>query len=198
MILASPLGDDAYANRAAHVLATRLTAGRHDAEITIRDLAAEPPPHIGAAFVEAISTPPPEQTPAHRRELALSDDFAAEIAAADQIIIATPMINFGPPTTLKAWFDHVLGPAVRWSGERDPRMRRFPGRKVYLIEARVPISGGGPTSMQDFQEPHIRAMLGLMGIDDVEIIAMDCLVQEPDVALKIFDDSLREISRRFR
>jgi FMN-dependent NADH-azoreductase len=198
MILASPVGEEAYPTRAAHVLATRLTAGDPDAEIVIRDLSASAPPHINARFVDAIRTPPAQRTRAQRRRLELSRRFAAEVEAASSIIIATPMINFGPPSALKAWFDHLLGPGVRWSAERDPKARHFPGRKVYLVQARVPISGGGPSAMQDFQEPHLKAMLALMSLTDVETISIDCLEQDPEIALQTFDDSLREIARRFR
>ena len=51
---------------------------------------------------------PEQHTEAHRKALAISDELIAELAAADEIIIGTPMYNFAIPAALKAWIDHVV------------------------------------------------------------------------------------------
>ncbi len=45
---------------------------------------------------------------AQAKAQALSNELIAELQAADILILGAPMYNFGIPSTLKAWFDHVL------------------------------------------------------------------------------------------
>jgi hypothetical protein len=51
------------------------------------------------------ATPPDARTPAQAEAVQLAESLVAELAAADTVVIGSAMINFGPPTPLKAWFD---------------------------------------------------------------------------------------------
>ncbi|WNI23730.1 NAD(P)H-dependent oxidoreductase [Streptomyces sp. ITFR-16] len=67
-----------------------------DGKVVYRDLAAEPLPHLdAAAFTAGVEHP-------------LRGELAAELAAADAVLIGAPMYNFTIPSTLKAWLDHVI------------------------------------------------------------------------------------------
>ena len=82
------------------------------------------------------------QTPSGRRTRELSDVLIAELRAADVIVIGAPMYNFGVPTTLRAWFDHVLraGETFVYS-EAGPR-GLLEGKRAIVVESR----GGEYTS----------------------------------------------------
>ncbi|MEU8696393.1 NAD(P)H-dependent oxidoreductase [Streptomyces sp. NPDC048680] len=67
-----------------------------DGQVIYRDLAADPLPHLDAAAVAAGVEHP------------LRGELAAELAAADAVLIGAPMYNFTIPSTLKAWLDHVI------------------------------------------------------------------------------------------
>ncbi|MEE4488853.1 FMN-dependent NADH-azoreductase [Streptomyces sp. BE230] len=67
-----------------------------DGKVVYRDLAAEPLPHLDAEAVAAGAEHP------------LRGELAAELAAADAVLIGAPMYNFTIPSTLKAWLDHVI------------------------------------------------------------------------------------------
>lgn len=67
-----------------------------DGKVVYRDLAAEPLPHLDAEAVGAGAEHP------------LRGELAAELAAADAVLIGAPMYNFTIPSTLKAWLDHVI------------------------------------------------------------------------------------------
>jgi FMN-dependent NADH-azoreductase len=64
--------------------------------VVYRDLAATPLPHLDFAAVSAGI------------EDALRAELAAELEAADAVLIGAPMYNFTIPSTLKAWLDHVI------------------------------------------------------------------------------------------
>jgi FMN-dependent NADH-azoreductase len=49
--------------------------------------------------------------------VAQSDTLIAELRTADVIVLGVPMYNFGVPSSLKAWFDHIAR-----AGERIRRL----------------------------------------------------------------------------
>ncbi|MEQ8895626.1 MAG: NAD(P)H-dependent oxidoreductase [Roseovarius sp.] len=85
-----------------------LTGWTHQAEITHRDVGANPPPIISESWVAAAFTPAAERTAAQQEMLALSDEMISELNRADIIVIATPMYNYGMPAALKAWVDQIV------------------------------------------------------------------------------------------
>ena len=46
-----------------------------------------------------------DQTEHHKKMFELSDKLVSELKESDIIIISTPIYNYGPPATLKAWSD---------------------------------------------------------------------------------------------
>lgn len=71
------------------------------------DLATDTPRHFGALETAAISTLEADHTPEMREAIAASDAIVARVLTADAVVIGTPIYNFGMPSTLKAFFDHV-------------------------------------------------------------------------------------------
>ncbi|MFI9580746.1 FMN-dependent NADH-azoreductase [Streptomyces sp. NPDC052236] len=65
-------------------------------EVVYRDLAADPLPHLDIAAVSAGA------------DNALRAELAAELEAADAVLIGAPMYNFTIASTLKAWLDQVI------------------------------------------------------------------------------------------
>jgi FMN-dependent NADH-azoreductase len=149
--------------------------GQHGAvNVVTRDVGAEPLPHLTAATVAAIKGEPASTAELEAR--ALSDALVAELQAADLIVIASPMYNFGISSALKAWFDHVLraGLTFRYTAEGKPE-GLLKGKKAVVIQSRAGFYAEGGTPDMDGQEPHLRAMLGFVGLDDAAYIRADKL-----------------------
>ena len=66
----------------------------------------------------------------------LSDELIDELKAADTIVIGAPMYNFSVPTTLRAWFDHVLRAGVTFSYADGAPRGLLGGKRVIVIESR--------------------------------------------------------------
>ena len=66
-----------------------------DLNIVRRDLGLAPPPHLDGATIGAFYTQPEDVDDATLAQLALSDEMVGELEAADVIVIAAPMHNFG-------------------------------------------------------------------------------------------------------
>jgi len=150
-------------------------AARTGAGVTTRDLAANDLPYVSAARFAANLTPAAERTPEQAQLAAIADELIAELQAADTIVIASPIYNFGPPATLKAWADLVAraGTTFRYTPTGPEGL--LTGKKAYLAIA----SGGTPVGADfDFMSRWLTFFLGFLGITDFEIVAADGIMGE--------------------
>ncbi len=139
--------------RAAHLGAT----------VIYRDLGAEPIPHLDTAGGLARLIPPDQHTPAQAASWKLSQELVAEIKEADTILLGLPLYNFGAPSSVKAWVDHIVANGLSVNEETQEGL--LGGRDLVVIAAR----GGGyapgtPRDGWDHAElwlPHGLALTGL-------------------------------------
>ena len=173
-------GDQSVSRKLTGEFAERLQR-QAGASIVRRDVGSDPVPHLTAATVGAIRGAEPDSGES-RAALALSDRLVAEVKDADVIVIGAPMYNFGMASTLKAWFDHVLraGVTFRYSAEGPEGL--VTGKRAVVIESRAGLYSEGPASVMDHQEPHIRTLLGFIGITDVTFVRAEKLAFGPDAA----------------
>ncbi|MCX9148011.1 FMN-dependent NADH-azoreductase [Erythrobacter sp. WG] len=145
-------------------------AARTGAGVTTRDLAANDLPFVSAERFAANLTPAADRTPEQAELAAIADTLIAELQAADTIVIASPVYNFGPPATLKAWADLVAraGTTFRYTANGPEGLLK--GKKAYLAIA----TGGTPVGAEfDFMSRWLTFFLGFLGITDVDIVAAD-------------------------
>ena len=150
----------------ADEMVAALGARKQGVTVTNRDLAAG----IGivnAAWIEAERTSEENRTPDQRALLAQSDALVAELQAADDIVIATPMYNFSVPAALKAWIDLICRDKVTFTYENDVSRGL-----LFNKQATVIITSGGTMAGNDidFATGYIRHILEFIGVNDVTII----------------------------
>jgi FMN-dependent NADH-azoreductase len=102
-LTSSIFGDGGQSSR----LAAEFVAAQPGTRVIARDLARNPVPHLDAERFGAFLSKPEDRTPAQQRVLDESDALIAELKQADTLVLGLPMYNFGVPSQLKAWFDHV-------------------------------------------------------------------------------------------
>jgi FMN-dependent NADH-azoreductase len=172
----------------------RLRAADPALVVVERDLGANPVPHLTIDSTAAIRGAEPAND-AQRAAKALSDSLVAELKAADTLIIGAPMYNFGIPSTLKAWFDHVLRAGVTFKyGEKGP-VGLLEGKRAIVVESRGGLYSSGPTQSLDSQEPHLRTMLGFIGISDVTFVRAEKLGYGPEAREQAINDAKAELAR---
>ncbi len=156
----------------------QLKALHPGAQVVHRDLARNPVPHLlpdTFAGVRAEAT-----TAAELAARALSDELIAEVNAADVIVIGAPMYNFSVPTTLRAWFDHVLRPRVTFTYTAEGPQGLVEDKPVIVIEARGGLYSEGPAKVVDFQEPYLRQLLAFMCLTDVRFVRAEKIGYGPE------------------
>ena len=172
----------------------RLRAADPALVVVERDLGANPVPHLTTDSTAAIRGAEPANE-AQRAAKALSDSLVAELKAADTLLIGAPMYNFGIPSTLKSWFDHVLRAGVTFKyGENGP-VGLLEGKRAIVVESRGGLYSSGPTQSLDSQEPHLRTMLGFIGIQDVTFVRAEKLGYGPEAREQAINDAKAELAR---
>ena len=189
-------GEASVSRKLTGELAAGLLARDTEVEVVRRDIGSEPIPHLTAETVGAIRGGPAE-TEAARDALALSDRLVDELRAADLLVIGAPMYNFGIPSTLKAWFDYVLRARVTFRYTEAGPEGLMTGKRAIVVLSRAGLYSEGPAAAMDSQEPHLRNLLGFMGITDVTFVRAEKLAFGPEVAeaaISQASDQLRELA----
>ncbi|MFA4926916.1 MAG: NAD(P)H-dependent oxidoreductase [Patulibacter sp.] len=138
-------------------------AAHPDGEVTYRDLSADPIPHFDADGGLAQRLPADQHSPAQARVWALTRELVEEVRRADVILLGLPVYNFGAPSTVKAWVDHLIAPGL--SVDPETQQGLLGGRDLIVLASR----GGGyapgtPREGWDHAEawlPHGLSMTGL-------------------------------------
>jgi FMN-dependent NADH-azoreductase len=141
---------------------------RHpDGRIIIRDLAANPLPHLTAERFQAFLAKPEARTPEQKAIVAESDALIDELKAADQIVLGLPMYNFGIPSTLKAYIDHIARAGVSFRYTANGPEGLIGDRKLTVLAARGGRYAGTP---KDTQSGYVRDFFNFIGIRDIDFV----------------------------
>ena len=129
----------------------------------------------------------------HKKMFKLSDQLVKELKESDVIIISTPIYNYGPPATLKAWSDLAarVGETFRFkpNGRREGLLKN---KKAYLV-----ITSGGTklNSSEDFLTPWLKFILNFFGIKKIDIICADQMALDYEKSIK---DAEKQIENIFK
>lgn len=144
---------------------------RPEDEYIYRDVGVNPPAFITQDWIGAVFTPEEKRTPAQKERLALSDELIAEVAAADVILISSPMYNYGMPAQLKAWFDQIV--RINKTFDFDLTRGDFPlqpllsGKTLIIVTSsgEFGFEKGGIREDSSHLAPHLRTLSKYLGVD---------------------------------
>jgi FMN-dependent NADH-azoreductase len=166
-IQASIFSDGGESSRLASAFVSRWRAAHPGAEVMVRDLGREPVPHLTAERFQSFLAKPEERTPAQQSMAGFSDALIAEVERADVIVLGLPMYNFGVPSTLKAYFDHIARSGKTFKYTEKGPVGLLTGKKAIIFATRGGLYAGTPL---DTQTSYVRDFLRFLGISDVEFV----------------------------
>jgi FMN-dependent NADH-azoreductase len=157
--------------RGEHSVSRKLTArareawhaAHPDGTVTYRDLGSDPVPHLDAATGMARAVPAELRTPAQAASWALTEELVHEIKDADTILLGLPLYNFGAPSSVKAWLDHLIARGLSLDPETHAPL--LGGRDFVVLASR----GGGyaegtPRHGWDHAEPWLPHAISIIGL----------------------------------
>jgi FMN-dependent NADH-azoreductase len=147
------------------------TLANPEGVVVRRDLGKEALPFLTEEWIAASYTPEEQRTAEQRKLLAKSDELIDELLSADEIVIGSPMWNFGVPASMKAYIDLVAraGKTFRY-GESGP-VGFLQGKRLVVITARGgSYIGSSPAAKWDLQEPYLRQVFQFLGMTDIRFV----------------------------
>jgi FMN-dependent NADH-azoreductase len=160
----SSIRGDASVSRKLSARAAAVWHAAHpDGTVTYRDLGRDPLPHLDAAGGLAAMLPRDQHTAAQAESWALNELLVSEVKEADTIVLGLPLYNYGAPSSIKAWVDHLIAPGL----SIDPKTHAglLGGRDFVVLASRGGGYGEGtPREGWDHAEawlPHGLAVTGL-------------------------------------
>ncbi|MCU4430825.1 NAD(P)H-dependent oxidoreductase [Acinetobacter pittii] len=166
VLKSSIMGEGSQTNRLIDVmLEHRKDQGLQD-DITIRNLAEMNLPVLDLEIFQALRGA--ENVNQDIQQIvALSDELIAELKNTDLLVIGAPMYNLNVPTQLKNWFDLVARARQTFRYTETYPQGLVEGVKAVVVSSRGGIHVGQET---EAVTPYLKAVLGLMGIHDVDFI----------------------------
>jgi FMN-dependent NADH-azoreductase len=155
----------------------RFRHSHSDANIVRRDLAGDAVPHLSAERFAAFLSKPESRTEAQHAVVGYSDALIEELRSADVIVIGLPMYNFGIPSQLKAYFDHIARAGVTFQYTAQGPVGLLTGKKAYVFATRGGLYVGTPL---DTQTNYVRDFLRFVGIEQVEFVYAEGLAMSDD------------------
>lgn len=146
-------------------------------QINVRDVAANPLPHLDADLLGGWMKPAEQRSMPEQEAFERSNQLTDELLAADVLVMAAPMYNFTISSTLKAWLDHVLRAGITFKYTPTGPQGLLQGKRAIVLTARGGIHAGAGS---DHQEPYLRQAMAFIGIHDVEFIHAEGLNMSGD------------------
>ena len=164
----SPRGDYSISRKLSGEFAEQWKQAHTGGTVVVRDLVKTDLPFVDLPWIAGAYSTPDQHTPEQAAAIKVSDELVAELLAADEIVIATPMYNFSIPAILKAYIDHIVRIGKTFSASYEGLAK---GRKVTLIIASGSVySPGSHMESYNAETGYLKQILGFIGLTDVTVI----------------------------
>lgn len=183
-INSSLFGEKGQSSKLANQFVSKWQRANPHGRVVIRDLAANPVPHLTAERFQAFLASEDTRSEQQKAWVAESETLIEELEQADVVVIGLPMYNFGIPSMLKAWIDHVARAGRTFRYTEHGAVGLLKDRPVYLFAARGGEYRGTP---RDTQTAYMTHFLNFVGIRNIEFIYAEGLnlgEQPRDTALE--------------
>jgi len=164
-------------------------------EITYRDLAAEPVPHLTGVLIAARQPGAQQPSADVDQDLLLGAKVLHEFLAADIVVVGAPMYNFGVPSQLKAWIDNlaVSGKTFRYIATGVVGLAG--GKRMIIASSRGGFyAGSSPVASLDHQEAYLSGFFGFLGVTDIAFVRAEGVNVSPEQRQRGLDSALAEVA----
>lgn len=166
-ITTSIFGDEGQSSQLAQRYVDRWQTDHPNGRVLLRDLDADPVPHLTAERFRGFLARPEDRTPAQVAATREANALIDELMAADTVVLGLPMYNFSIPSGLKAYFDHVARSGVTFRYTESGPVGLVGDKPVFVFAAR---GGQYRDTELDTQTPLVRTFLGFLGMQNVRFV----------------------------
>jgi FMN-dependent NADH-azoreductase len=172
-------GPAAVSRKLTDRIMARLLAAHPSADVVTRDLSGGVP-QIDGNWLGAVFSPAEARDDGQKAIAATADAYLAEVKAADVLVIALPVYNFGVPAQLKSWIDQLARKGETFNYTETGPVGLLTGKRAIVA---FTSDGTKIGSEIDFASGYVRHMLGFFGITDVQFVAADAMAYGAEAAV---------------
>lgn len=197
-IQSSLFGENGQSSRLSNQFVAAWQEANPQGAVKRRDLVVDAIPHLDGERFGAFLSKPDARTPEQQAVVDFSDALIAELRGADVIVLGVPLYNFGVPSVLKAWFDHVARAGVTFRYTENGPIGLLDNKKVYVFATRGGTYAGTP---KDTSAAWLREILAFIGLTDAEIVYAEGLALGEDsqkASLARAQDAVRQLAQPLR
>lgn len=171
-ITASTRGEASISTQLGKAIVQKLEQAHPDPGTTVTtiDLERKPLAHPDGAFIKAIFIPEENRTDDDKKVLEASDQAVAKLLGADTLVFSLPLINFGIPSTLKAWLDTINRAGITFAYTAEGPKGLITDKKVYIALSSGGIYSEGPMQGYDHAVPYLKSFLSFIGLTDIVVV----------------------------
>ncbi len=188
----SLFSEQGHSSRLAQRLVQAWRAQTPDHHVVVRDLGKDPVPHLTAERFQAFLAPAATRSAEQQAVVAYSDELINELRQADVIVLGLPMYNFGVPSTLKAYFDHVARAGITFRYTENGPVGLLGDKTVYVLATRGGIHQG---TSRDTQTLYVRDFFNFLGLRDIHFVYAEGLNLGEERQLAAFAAAEAEIGQ---
>ncbi|MFI7489652.1 FMN-dependent NADH-azoreductase [Micromonospora echinaurantiaca] len=157
-------GEQSVSRRLTARAAAAWRAAHPDGTVTYRDLGREPLPHLDEAGGLARIVPVDQHTLEQRASWELTERLVAEVKRADTVLLGLPLYNYGAPSSVKTWVDHLIAPGIAYDPETNAGL--LGDREFIVLTSRGGGYGAGtPREGWDHAEPWLPHGISQTGME---------------------------------
>jgi FMN-dependent NADH-azoreductase len=165
----SPWAENSLSRAVSTEYVNSWNSANADGTVITRDLDTTPVPHLDVESLSAGYVAEADRSEPMAAKWGARMYLIEEISGADEILISTPLWNYGVPSVLKAYIDNLVIPGVF-----DEGTATLAGKKVTFVVAQGgSYADGSPKAGWDYASGFLRQFAVAMGATDIEVITIE-------------------------
>lgn len=192
----SPRGEASESYRISQQIVGFLMQREPAALLVRREIGAGAISHIDGSYATALgSTKRSTAEISPSGSMSRSEELIQELESSDVVVIGTPMHNFTVPSALKAWIDHVVRVRRTFNTTAEGYVGTLRDRPVFIAVSSGGRYSGARARQPDFLTPYLRAVLGTIGLHDLNFFSAEGSAGGPEAVAEArirTDQALRE------
>ncbi|RKF21761.1 FMN-dependent NADH-azoreductase [Altericroceibacterium spongiae] len=175
-------GNNSFSRQISSLVMEKLSAAYPDADVTYRDFAKDPVPHLTEAHIMAVQGMNAEHEPAIKADLALGGVLLEEFIESDIIVLGTAFYNLTVSSAIRSWLDRVIivEKTFRYSAEGELQGLMGGKRVILCISRGGMYAEGHPGAAIEHCESYLRAIFSFIGVTDIDVVVADGVTIGPD------------------
>jgi FMN-dependent NADH-azoreductase len=192
----SPAAENSSSRKMGDRILERMKKTTCDAKIKTVDLWTAPPPHWGQEQVAASFTPLAARSNSQKNVLTLSDRYCQELLGCDKLFITAPMWNFGIPSILKSWIDHIVrvNLTFEYSATGKPEGLLINIERAIIVTSAGGLYSGGLAESFDHAGPYLKMLFEFLGVKCVDLVRIEGTALDISAAFEKAASKISEIN----